>query len=311
MTKNVATKSCSRRTGSTCVYWPAEASSKVSRIGLRGSFAPRATWSTSASPRDRGVARAVQRVHLRREDLGADDVGAVLRAVGARRLADLVVTEDGDAGPRRDRGDVGGRRRRRAGRRVRRGTRGRVRAPAPADEQRERRQDPSRSQAVQATAYSAAASSSSSCACSKRLWASAAVLPIAVRPDAAELVQRAEHVEDDAAAVGGQPRQRGQAQQAAVAERAQARRLEMVGRDVVARRAARGGERRRVGVVDAAGQQLQRRQRVRGAAAAQVDLDRVRLPVAVVVARDDVVDSRTAPRAGVDAVQRRSGARSR
>ena len=50
ITKNVATKWCSRSTGSTRVYCPAEASSKVSRIGLRGSFAPRATWSTSASP---------------------------------------------------------------------------------------------------------------------------------------------------------------------------------------------------------------------------------------------------------------------
>ena len=59
------------------------------------------------------------------------------------------------------------------------------------------------------------------------------------QPDAAELVDRAQHVEDDAAAVGGQPRERREPQQAAVAERAQPRRLEVVGRDVVARRAAR------------------------------------------------------------------------
>ena len=118
--------------------------------------------------------------------------------------------------------------------------------------------------------------------------------------DPSELVQRAEHVEDDAAAVGGEARERGQAQQPAVAERAQARGLQMVRGDVVARRAARGGEGRGVGVVDAAREQLQRRQRMGRPAAAQVDLDRVRLPAAVGVAGDDVVDPRTPPRAGVE-----------
>ena len=256
----------------------------------------------SASPRDRRVARVVQRLQLLVEHRRADDV---LRGRWRCRRPSAC----GSGGSRAPGRASAPRRRPRSvfgvgvgvGVRVGGGSSSRFGAAAAAgerDRERPRRSILARKR-VQATAYSPAPSSSSSCTCSKRLCASAAVRADRGQPDAAELVDRAEHVEDDAAAVRRQPRERGEPQQAAVAERPQPRRLEVVGRHVVPRRAARGGEDRGVGVVDAAGEQLERRQRVRRAAAAQVDLDRVRVPDAVLVARDDEVDSRTAPRAGL------------
>ena len=95
MTKNVATKWWRRSSGSARVYWPAEASSKVSRTGLRGSGLPQGDVRDERLAGDGVVAGAVERVELGGERLRADDVRAVARAVARRGGADLVPAEHG------------------------------------------------------------------------------------------------------------------------------------------------------------------------------------------------------------------------
>ena len=75
-----------------------------------------------------------------------------------------------------------------------------------------------------------------------------------------------------------------------VREPAQQRRLEVVGRDHVLLAPARRGEERRGRVVGAVGEELEREERMRGPALAQVELDRVRAPGSAAVPRDDEVD---------------------
>ena len=85
------------------MYWPADASSKVSSTGFAAAGAPRATMVHELVAGDRRVARVVERAHLRGEHGRPHDVRARGRSVGAGRVADLVVAEHGTSARRRPR----------------------------------------------------------------------------------------------------------------------------------------------------------------------------------------------------------------
>src|SRR3954469_18546557 len=109
MTKNVATKWWRRRTGSTWLNWPADASSKVRSTGFEGQRrAPRAVRAQLLAPR-RVVAGVGERLHLAGECPRRDDVGPRARAVQGAQRPDLVVAEHRDVRARGHRGDVGAR----------------------------------------------------------------------------------------------------------------------------------------------------------------------------------------------------------
>src|SRR3954447_13834629 len=111
-----------------------------------------------------------------------------------------------------------------------------------------------------------------------------AAVPDGGQTDAAELRERAHHVEDHARLarlVEVQAVADRDVEQIVDPETAQPRALEMVRRDEMLLAPARRGEQRGAGVVLAVGQELEREERVRRAALAQVELDRVGRPRAV------------------------------
>src|SRR4051812_13935577 len=119
--------------------------------------------------------------------------------------------------------------------------------------------------------------------------------------DTAELREAAHHVEDDAGLarlVEVQAVTHRDVEQVVERQAAQPLVLEMVSRDQVLLAPARRDEQRGRRVVVAVGEELQGEEGMRGAALAQVELDRVRAPRAVGVADHDEVDGEAAQDAG-------------
>ena len=101
------------------------------------------------------------------------------------------------------------------------------------------------------------------------------------QPDDAELAQRRHHVEDDARLarlVELEAVPRDHVEEVRVRQSAKERRLEMIRGDEMLLSPAGGDEERDVRIVGSSGQKLQGQKRVRRAAFAEVDFDRVRRP---------------------------------
>ena len=137
---------------------------------------------------------------------------------------------------------------------------------------------------------------------------SAANVPHGGQPEAPALAERAHHVEDDAGLarlVEVQAVAHHDVEQVVGRERAVRGDLDVVAGDEVLLLAAGAVNSAGLRVVGAVGEELQREERVRRAALAQVDLDRVRLPLAVRVPDGDEVEREAADHALASPAARR------